>query len=157
MSNFSIRLELRPDKKWNSDLATIVSDMDSVCFPGEPISPVKFKATYWWIVRCKNKPIGYAGLRLVDEGDDKLGFLCRVGVLPDFRGHGLQKRLINSRVSFAKRVGCSAVLTYAYKENYPSINSLVSRGFRMYSPSYAWAGRDVMLYFRILFKNTKAT
>jgi hypothetical protein len=38
-------------------------------------------------------------------------------------------------------------ITYTSIDNYPSVNSLISQGFKFYSPEYAYGGRE-MLYFQ---------
>lgn len=96
----------------------------------------QLKTDVWWIAYQDGNPVGFASLRLVSGGD--IGYLSRAGVLPVARGQGIQRKLIRARVQHARRAGASCVVTDT-TDNPPSSNSLISEGFRMYSPAYAWA------------------
>jgi len=150
MGDYTVRLEYRPGDK-NDHLAEVIRRLDEKCFPDKDVHREPFGTTWWWIARDKTNgsPVGYAGLRYLTKPDD-CAYFCRAGVIASHRGQGLQKRLIRARVAYARRQGWSGVLTYTSADNYPSANSLVSQGFRLYSPSFAWSGRE-MLYFRLLF------
>ena len=47
---------------------------------------------------------------------------------------------------------CRIAITYTTVDNYPSANNLISQGFKLFSPEYAYAGRQ-MLYFQKILKN----
>jgi GNAT superfamily N-acetyltransferase len=56
------------------------------------------------------------------------------GVHEEYRGRGLQKRLIRARVRHAKRIGWKYAITYTI-DNPPSENSLIGCGFKRYAPA----------------------
>ena len=95
----------------------------------------------WWVLLHKNEIIAYCG-SAYSEG---ICIFIRAWVQKKHRGKGLQKKMIDLRLKAAK--GCKAVITYTIPTNYPSANSLISKGFKLYEPSYKWAGKDV-LYWR---------
>lgn len=95
----------------------------------------------WWVIISGNVIIGYCGCAFT-EG---LCIFVRAWVQKDYRGHGLQKKMIKLRIRSA--YDCHIAITYTTIDNYPSANSLISQGFKLYSPEYAYAGRE-MLYFQ---------
>lgn len=100
----------------------------------------------WWIALNGKEPAGYAGM-IPSVRVANAGYLCRAGVLPKFRGHGLQKKLIRLRVAHAKRLGWSVVFSDTI-ENPASGNSLIACGFRLYYPDKPY-GSDGALYWRL--------
>lgn len=139
--SYTIRRVAEPGSL-SDDVVGIIRAMDGELFPGceEPIV-----GRHWWLALCGGKPVGYAGMKLCDDG--RSAFLCRAGVLRAHRGHGLQKRFIDARLREARRLGCVAAITYTAVGNCASVNSLVAKGFRLYQPEWAWAGRE-FLYFQ---------
>ncbi len=97
----------------------------------------------WWVIKnTRGKIIAYCGSIYTH------GFVIfnRAWVDRKYRGKGIQKRLINIRLKSAAKYGSTAI-TYTLIDNYPSANSLISCGFKLYAPEYAYAGSNV-LYFR---------
>lgn len=80
--------------------------------------------------------VGYASLKLVDGGST--AFLSKSGVLWNARGQGLQKRFIRVRERRARELGLSTIITYTSSDNVPSINSLISCGYKNYQPARDW-------------------
>lgn len=112
---------------------SLLSGEDSLGeFPGQ---------SEWWVLTNQyGKKVGFAGGSL----DHTLGSKCEsvlhltaAWVDGEYRGLGGQKKLIRARVQFAKKYGCSTVLTYTHYRNYPSINSLITCGFKSYIPEWA--------------------
>lgn len=95
----------------------------------------------WWVMISGNKIVGYCGCGFT-EG---ICLFVRAWVHKDYRGQGLQKKMIKLRIKSA--YDCHVVVTYTTNDNYPSANSLISQGFKLFSPEYAYAGRE-MLYFQ---------
>ena len=95
----------------------------------------------WWVMVSANQIVAYCGCGFT-EG---LCIFVRAWVHKDYRGQGLQKKMIKLRIKSA--YDCHIAITYTSVDNYPSINSLISQGFKIYCPEYAYAGRE-MLYFQ---------
>ena len=95
----------------------------------------------WWVITSGNNIIAYCGCSFVDN----ICIFVRAWVHKEYRGQGLQKNFIKLRIKAA--YDCDIAITYTTIDNYPSANSLISQGFKLYSPEYAYAGRQ-MLYFQ---------
>jgi GNAT superfamily N-acetyltransferase len=125
------------------DLA-MISQMDVRCFRNEIryIDP----GAQWWVIRDgRGRPAGYAGLLHYERNTV---FLCRSGILPEYRGRDLQQRLIRVRLRYGRKHGARLAITYTAYNNVASSNNLIASGFHMYDPSFAWAGRDGVIYWQ---------
>jgi GNAT superfamily N-acetyltransferase len=76
------------------------------------------------------------------------GHLYSAGVLPRYRGHGLQKRLIRKRIAAARARGWTCLVTETIYDNCPSANSLIACGFRQFKPERAWSNYRYTVYWR---------
>lgn len=113
--------------------------LDEICFPHD--DRVNVIDSLWWIVWQGEEAVAYAGLRPCQvEHNAGLGFLCRVGVVPEHRGRGLQKRLIRVREAAAKAIGLEELVSYCVPWNCASLNSLVACGYKFYRPATKWGG-----------------
>ena len=108
-------------------------------------SPYKPDRGQWWIAYAEcGKPVAFAGLvRSIRWGDT--GYLCRAGVLDNFTGHGVQKRLIKARLAQARKLGWSWCITDT-TNNPASANSLISCGFKIYRPGNPWSFRNAIYW-----------
>ena len=121
--------------------------LDAHVFDYEQDSPVVVDGAHWWVAYDGDVPVAYAGVKLL-EGN--LAFLCRAGVLPAWRGKGLQAKLIRARVSWVKKQGMTRAVTYTVLENPPSSNNLIKCGFKLYTPQWKWGGSDALYWFKNL-------
>jgi GNAT superfamily N-acetyltransferase len=124
-----------------------VKALDEVCFPADV--RVATENVLWWITWLNGEAVAYAGLRVCRESFNRgLAFLCRAGVRPEHRGHGLQRRMIEARVAYARKLGIRELVTYVVPDNLASANSLIACGFKLYRPEHRWGGSAAM-YFRM--------
>lgn len=100
----------------------------------------------WWVLYDGEIPAAFAGISPSARWQDTM-YLCRSGVLSEYRGRGMQKRLIRVRLNYARKLGMRWVISDV-RDNFPSCNSLISCGFRLYEPSQPWAFKGSM-YFRV--------
>lgn len=116
--------------------------LDSVCFPncGDEFTPNR----KWWIVRNGKKIVAYAGAAYADG----VCIFVRAWVGARYRKQGIHHKLIAARMRHAKRLECYRAVTYTVKDNTQSANNLVRRGFLLYTPSYVWAGREQLYFFK---------
>ncbi len=105
----------------------------------------------WWIAYVDGRIAGYAGLKIYKEGTRKVGYLCRAGVLKEFRGQGIQKALINVRDREARRQKVDICISYVANWNHASANNLIRNGYELYAPEYRYGLKDA-LYFWKWFK-----
>ena len=120
--------------------------LEARCFPED--EPYDIAGAIWWLVKVGDFPIGYAGLKPLPYEKD-VGFLCRAGILSNYRGQGLQRKLIKLRIKEAQKLGLKQLVTYTTTDNYASITNLLNQGFRFYSPENPWAGKEAktVMYF----------
>lgn len=97
----------------------------------------------WWVILDdRGEIIAYCG----SWYRDKICMFNRAWVHPDYRGRGLQDKMIKKRIE-AARNGCNVVITYTTHDNYPSANNLIKNKFKLYIPQHAYAGPG-MIYFK---------
>lgn len=136
------------------ELPAAVLALDEICFPED--YRITTEDALWWVVWCGEQPVGYAGLRPCKEPHNRgLGYLCRAGVIAAHRGKGLQKRLIAVREREARRMGLKRLITYCVPWNPPSINSLISCGYKTYRPETKWGGASAVYFGKTLTKKGK--
>ena len=125
---------------------TKLSVLQNKCLPFDTPYDTNFGS--WWIATENGVDIGFAGLvRTVSWTD--CGYLCRAGVIPDARGQGLQKKLINVRVRQAKALGWNWVITDT-TDNPASANSLIATGFKLFQPTKPWGFKNTLYWRRKL-------
>lgn len=109
---------------------------------------------WWWIARTADGfPAAFCGMKRSSKWSDTV-YLCRAGVLRDFRGHGLQARLIRVRALKAKELGMNWLVSDTY-DNPASSNSLINCGFKLYDPSSPWGAKGTLYWRKRLHQPTK--
>lgn len=104
------------------------------------------EGSIWWLARgANNGPVGFAGL-YVENYDHGVGSLCRAGVVEEARGYGLQQRLIKCREARARTLGLRRLTTYTHVANTPSMNNLISAGYRLYVPPKGWSEEEFLYW-----------
>lgn len=122
-----------------------VEALHTLCFPNDDWED----STQHWIVWDEtDTPVGFCSARLLSTEPGV--FLSRSGLLPCARGAGLQRRMITTRLRWAKTQGVEFALTYTVYDNHASAANLLRQGFRFHDPEYAWAGRDVFYFLKTL-------
>lgn len=126
------------------DDATIAAldRVDRKCFPGLRAYNKRDRYSRTWVVEHRGEVVAFACSQ--DFGDG-IVYLSRCGVLPEFRGRGLQRKLIRARVLAAR---FASVYTYTVIGNVHSANNLIACGFRMFAPDDPYAGRISAIYWR---------
>lgn len=111
--------------------------------------PDEFKSNReWWVIIHKEDIIAYCGHAYVQHTPtNHYVYFTRAWVKREYRGKGLQKKLINLRLRSAKKL-TNSVITYTMIDNYASINSLISCGFRLYCPEYQYIDGDVLYFIK---------
>jgi GNAT superfamily N-acetyltransferase len=123
---------------------SLLTYLQKKCLPYD--TPYETDCGHWWIAFDEtNKPVGFAGL-VRSSTWYNCGYLCRAGVITDYRGKGLQKRLVRVRLAKAKKLGWDWAITDT-TANPPSSNSLINQGFKLYEPTKPWAYKH-SLYWR---------
>lgn len=107
--------------------------MQLACLPTDVLYPTNYG--FWWIAYDGSDHVAFAGLKVLPYDT---GYLCRSGVMPKYRGLGLQARLIRARQIKARSVGLTTIVTDT-NFNPASANSLIRCGFKTYIPSEPWS------------------
>lgn len=136
-----------------TDDLTQIAELDRQLFPKD--EPVELDDSQWWLAQVR-APYGwvtaaYAGAALSDGG--QYVYLSRAGVLSPFRGRGLQKKLIDTRLRWGRSHGAKAAWTYTYWANLTSQRSLLARGFAPYTYQLDDEGGR-FIYFKRELKKT---
>lgn len=130
----------------NTDPAVQIAlrDMDRECLPLD--HPADTSEGIWWVAWKKDVPIAYASLKQAYKLPDTV-YYSRAGVLPAYRGKGLQKKMLRVLLRYAKAEGWAYMISDTSKFNVASSNSLITCGFRLYRPIQPWSF-DSALYWR---------
>ena len=120
----------------------LITRMNKQCFDGydvfETVTGVFFVAT------VDGKPAGFASVRRMNDGVYEL---TRAGVVPKHRRKGIQRKLIQARIRWAKRNNVDVLVTYTRLDNFASMSNLLKCGFKFHAPEVPWEGTGLM-YFR---------
>ena len=125
----------------------LVARLDAKIFLESAEDEALDPSTLWWVLSVGGKIAGFAGLKAGVEGAVQYGYLAKAGLLPEFRGKGLQKLLISVRDREAKKLSLSMNITYVAYWNLASANNLIACGYRLYDPDWKY-GLKRALYFR---------
>lgn len=108
--------------------------------------PNEFKSNRdWWVVlNDRGSIIAYCG-SIYSEG---ICIFNRAWVRKQYRGKGLHKKMIQTRLRAAKRKAGVAI-TYTITTNFASANNLISCGFKLYEPVYKYGG-DALYFIKYL-------
>lgn len=117
-----------------------------VTLPADPV--VESTDGYWWIAFKGSFPIAFLGMTPV-ESWPKTGYVSRVGVLSDYRGQGLQKRLLAICERKARALGWKQLISSTYR-NPASANSFIARQYRVYEPQVRWGAEDTIYWIKRL-------
>ncbi len=115
-------------------------------FDGAPI-PL-FDWGSWWLAYCEGAAIGFAGV-MPSTHVRCAGYIHRVGVLAEHRGHGLQLRLLRAMEGRVRRQGWSSVVSDTTR-NIASANNFIRAGYRLYQPRYPWAFTDTLYWHKAI-------
>ena len=130
----------------SSDMKDILNELDTSTFNGE-VNYCK-EGSYWWIAYDNKTPAGFAGLTYYKVS--QCAFLCRCGVLSQYRGLGLQKRFIRARERQVAKGEYRRIITYVAPYNIHSANNLIICGYKLYVPPYYWGVNNALYFEKII-------
>jgi GNAT superfamily N-acetyltransferase len=130
-------------QKLSPDDKETLRTMQLHCLPDdEPYFP---KNGWWWVGLDQRQVVAFCLVIPSSQWGDT-AYLARSGVMPAWRGKGLQKRMVTIREQFAKKRGYRWMITDT-TDNPASANNLISRGYKLYKPKNPW-GYEITLYWR---------
>lgn len=114
------------------------------------------KTGWWWVAYDDNKaPAAFAGM-VPSHQWDRWGYLTLSGVSPPYRGYGLQRRLLDTRIRKARSLGWTTVCTETIHDNYASQRNLIRTGFLPYQPSKPWGDKHAVYWKREVNRSQNA-
>lgn len=111
----------------------LILRLDRICFPVD--EPPAIAGAEWLIGRDGETPAAYCGWKTVEHDGVAVGFHYRGGVLPGYRGHGLQRRMLRLREAAMRERGLTAAVTYTDADGAASMRNLIAEGYRPYAPT----------------------
>ncbi|CAN5697578.1 hypothetical protein BH10PSE6_BH10PSE6_06110 [soil metagenome] len=111
----------------------LILRMDRICFPVD--DPPSIAGAEWVIGWEGETPAAYCAWKPVEQGDLAAGFHYRGGVLPEYRGQGLQRQMLRLREGRMRERGLTAAVTYTDADGAASMRSLIAEGYRPYAPT----------------------
>lgn len=139
----NLRADLKAKLESDSELLLFLQQR---IFPSDPV--LDPAVGFWWTVRHGDEAVAFAALREVPSWPGS-GYMARCGVLKDYRGHGLQRRLLTVRERMARRLGMERVISTTYN-NPASANNLIARGYRTYEPVTRWGAKETIYWLKNL-------
>lgn len=109
--------------------------LQKACLPGDKLYFPEDGV--WWIAYIRSTPVGFGCVTPSKQQDDA-AYLGRCGVLPAYRGRGIQRQMIRLRVFWARRHGYKWAVSDT-TDNIPSANNLIACGFRLYVPEVRYS------------------
>ena len=128
----------------DDEIEDALTELHQLTFCGGARVP-DFEHGYWWLAFHGVKPVAFAGV-VPSTHVANAGYLCRVGVVTQHCGHGLQVRLTRALEARARRAGWAAIVSDT-TDNHISANNFIRQGYRLYQPASPWAWPHT-LYWR---------
>lgn len=114
----------------------LIAEMDAQAFEGCELARSEIERITWWVARNEDGlPVAYAGARPCKTLKGTV-FLSRCAVTSCARGQGLQRRLLEVRVRWARKHDAWRAITYTASDNWRSMNNLIRKGFTTYKDAY---------------------
>jgi hypothetical protein len=129
----------------NDDVvADALSELHQLTFLDAAPVP-RFDQGYWWVASHRTRLVAFAGL-VPSTHVPNAGYLCRVGVMGEHCGYGLQLRLMRAMAARARLNGWCSIISDT-TDNIHSANNFIRAGYRLFSPKTPWAWPNT-LYWR---------
>ena len=120
--------------------------LQRACLPhDEPVFP---EDGVWWVGREGEQLVCFGLVTPSSQWLDT-AYLARAGVLPAWRGQGLQRRMIRVREAWARRRGYRWMISDT-TDNVQSSNNLMRCGYTLIEPSAPWANHDSLYWTKRL-------
>lgn len=140
----ALRYRIREVDGADDDIVDTLAELHQLTFLDAAPAP-EFDRGHWWIAFCEIEPVAFAGVVLSTRFPDA-GYFCRVGVLGEHCGHGLQVRLMRAVEARARLNGWYSIISDT-TDNMYSANNFIRAGYRLFSPRTPWAWPNA-LYWR---------
>lgn len=126
----------------NPTIQRVLRLLQKSCLPADDL--YDNDQAVWWVVYDGSIPVGFACAAPSKRWSDTI-YLARAGITRQYRGKGLQKRLIKLRCTWAKRHGYTWAISDT-TDNIPSANNLIACGFKMYNPTWPYGVKETLYW-----------
>lgn len=97
-----------------------------------------FDKGFWWLVHHDIKLVGFAGMVPFDPFP-RVGYLKRMAVVKEHRGHGLQRELMALRECRAREsTDWTHIISDCHDENISSANNFIRSGYMLCETERRW-------------------
>lgn len=104
------------------------------------------KTGWWWIAYDDQKnAAAFAGM-VPSHQWQRWGYLTLSGVSPPYRGYGLQRRLLKTRINRGRFLGWETLCTETIHDNHASQRNLIRTGFMPYRPTKPWGDKHAVYW-----------
>jgi GNAT superfamily N-acetyltransferase len=141
---------IREVDAFDEEVEELLMDLHRTTFLNSAPLP-EFDVGHWWVASRRRTPVAFAGVVPAVAIPD-CGYFCRVGVISEHRGHGLQLQLMRAMERRARRNGWRSVVSDT-TGNILSANNFIRSGYRLFEPHSPW-GWSNTLYWRKAFDST---
>jgi len=107
--------------------------LDALCFPID--TPAALDGADWFIAWDGASPAAFCAWKGIDHDGTPVGFHFRAGVLPSWRGQGLQRQMVRLREAEMRARGLRRAVTYTDADGAASMRNLIAEGYRPYVPT----------------------
>lgn len=132
----------------DEEVADTLADLHRLTFFGSASIP-SFEPGHWWLASQSGVPVAFAGL-IPSTHERNAGYVCRVGVLKQHCGHGLQLRLMRAMEARARCNGWSSIVSDT-TDNLASANNFIKAGYRLYGPRCPWGWPHTLYWQKPLY------
>jgi GNAT superfamily N-acetyltransferase len=121
----------------------LADELDRACGPANGPAPSKFNEARMaaWLSFAEGgvsssaeyfgkrpEPVAFAAAYITEDG---AVCLATCGVLPGYRGRGLQRKLVRTVHAWGRKRGVTRASTYTAADNWPSLSALMRCGYRV--------------------------
>lgn len=111
------------------------------------LKPRHLDRGHWWLVYLAGRTVGFAGM-VPFHPFSRVGYLKRAAILPEHRGHGLQRQLIDVREEFARSgTDWTHLISECLASNVSSANNFIRAGFMLCEPERPWE-KDTLYWIK---------
>jgi GNAT superfamily N-acetyltransferase len=129
---------------FDEDTIELLTDLHTKTFLNSAPLP-KFEVGHRWVACRRKTAVAFAGVVPATAIPD-CGYFCRIGVVREHCGHGLQLRLMRAVESRARRNGWRGIVSDT-TDNLVSANNFIRAGYCLFEPPFPW-GWAHTLYWR---------
>lgn len=137
------------DAPASAEIIHFFNSLATDLFP--PLEGSHIESGYWFLVFHKTtEVVGFAGLVPMTPFPN-VGYLKRCYVLPEHRGHGLQRQLLAAREGKALELGWTTLVTETHHNNEYSGRNFEKAGYRPCKPEQPWVNYSANYWVKDLF------